>query len=67
MQCLDFVKFFGRCGKSKPKDAAERVVNKLRRHACELKDKGLDENSTRGRPPKMAKITDLKKLYPDWK
>ena len=61
----DFVTVFGKCGKSKPKDAVERAQKRLKEKNCPLKDKD-EEGQTRGRPPKMARVSDLARVFADW-
>ena len=62
---LDFVKHFEKCKNALPKNVAESVKKRLVAEACTLQDD--DEHTGRGRPRNMAKIRDLKRVYPEWK
>ena len=60
---LDFVKHFDKCRTARPKDAAERSVKRLSSNDCVLRND--EEHAGRGRPRKMAKLRDLRRLYPE--
>ena len=62
-QVLDFIPSVGK--NALPKNVAESVKKRLVAEACTLQDD--DEHIGRGRPRKMAKIRDLKRVYPEWK
>ena len=61
--CLKFVQHFGKCGPSKAKDAAERVKKRMEKEGYEIQNADV---SGKGRPPKMARISDLKRVFSDW-
>ena len=60
---LDFVNRFDKFKAARPKDAAERSVKRLSSNGCVLRND--DERAGRGRPRKMAKLRDLRRLYPE--
>ena len=62
---LEFVKDLDKCKPALPKNATENVMKRLSAHGCALQ--ADDEHTGRGRPHKMAKICDLKRLHPEWK
>ena len=62
---LDFVKHFDKCKNALPKNAAESAMKRLSTHGCELQDD--DQRVGKGRRPKMAKVCDLKRCYPELK
>lgn len=60
---LDLVKHFGKCRTARPKNAAERSVKWLRSGGCLLRND--DAHAGKGRPRKMAKVRDLRRLHPE--
>ena len=59
----DIVIMFGLKGRADPKHACYKVSKRLRAKGCSLQDEGSP--GAAGRPPKRARLCDLRKYYPN--
>ena len=62
VRVLDFVRVFHLAGRQSEKKATEKVLKRMRANGNILDD---DDSEAVGRPPKIARLRDLRQLHPD--